>query len=124
MENLSNSLAQAIAILFAQGGNWSAEQKQAANSFILEANNRPESFPALLHILGEPSYSLVIKFFACNLLNEKVRKQWSHLQEHERREVADQLMQIIQTRLPALPDSSEANVSVVSHELERGEGEE
>lgn len=109
--NLVHSLAQAIGILFGNEAGWTQEQKHKANTFILEANNRKDVFPALLTILMDQSYSLIIQFFACNLLNDKLRKQWGQLLVQEQSEVVDRLGHLVLHTLPNLMShSSEATV--------------
>lgn len=75
MDSLAQSLAQAITVLFA-GGSWTSEQKYAANAYILDVNTRKESFVSILQLLMAPSEPIIVKFFACNLLHDKVSRSF------------------------------------------------
>eukprot|EP00981_Chlorochromonas_danica_P002365 scaffold455_cov155-Ochromonas_danica.AAC.3 len=104
---LDQSLGEAIRVLFSSPALSSPEQKNSANAFILEVLPRPEVFPALLQILLSPAQEAVVKFFASNLLCDKVRKQWVQLNEAEQEQVVQQSCFLLRSAV-SLPDNSDA----------------
>jgi hypothetical protein len=72
-QSLALGLSQAIHVLFSsQQPSWTSQQKQAANSFLFEASARKDCFAAALNLLFDPQEAVVVKFFASNILYDKV----------------------------------------------------
>jgi hypothetical protein len=93
MSSTTQQLHEAITILF--NPQSSAERKKQANVYLERASRLPETWISCRSIIEQPNTEPQIKFFCCNILYQKVRREWSSLPDNLQAEISSWLSHTI-----------------------------